>query len=123
MPKKDPVIKTLSREIAPHHQGFDYQELLTLNAHKLRILIHVDSSFKFQSSARIERYDGTAWQEVAHIAPASIASTPDFYGPGSTMRALYRGERGVINHDTEANRAAFSKDRETLLERAIATLL
>ena len=123
MPKKNPIIKTLSCEIAPHHQGFDYQELLTLNAHKLRILIHVDSSFKFQSSACIERHDGTTWHPVAHIAPAAMVSTPDFYGPGSTMRALDRGPRGTVNHDTEANRAAFSKDRETLLERAIATLL
>ena len=123
MPKKDPVIKTISREIAPHHQGFDYQELLTVNAHKLRILIHVDSSFKFQSSARIERHDGAAWQTVAHIAPGAMAPAPDFYGPGSTMRTLDRGDRGFLDHDTKTNRAAFSKDRETLIERAIATLL
>lgn len=65
-------------------QSLDYTALWQLGAHKLRVKRRRDS-YDFQSWARIERWDGSAWQEVATI-PYSSMSEDSYYSRESIIR-------------------------------------
>lgn len=46
-------------------QANDYMEILKSGEHKLKIRLHHDSAYANQCYARVERWDGTKWHNVA----------------------------------------------------------
>lgn len=54
-------------------QGHRYTEVLALGPHKLRVDIRRDS-YDFQSSAKIERWDGDQWREVHSLHYGAMAT-------------------------------------------------
>ena len=76
-----------------------YQELVQLLGSKLRVRIG-SNAYRFQSFARVDRWDGAKWQEVWHIEPESMATRDGLY----------------VARDVTA--AEFERDRNTLLSYA-----
>lgn len=99
--------KTLSR----HWQGpqsWEYEELLEIGEHKLRVRIDSDS-FDFPSSAVCERWDGSAWRQVSSI-------------PSQLMESRHGGKQrpvSFVNRSlTSEAREAYDSDRNKLVAEA-----
>ena len=103
MSEADYTCRTLTTELAEGQQDVNYTQLLQLGkVHKLRLQIR-SNAYKFQCSAKVERWDGNRWQQVARIDPMAMA-TPE-------KLCYHRGSRGELLK-------AFEHDRETLLDQA-----
>lgn len=100
-------VKLLDQKISFGSQSVELVNLLALGDIKLRIKIKSDS-YKFQSFARIERWDGTQWQEVASL----------HYGAMKT-------EAGLCYKPNQSGRdfRNFEADYDELLKQAKAILL
>lgn len=115
-------VTTHRRKLANAGQSLYYRERLELRSghsfdgvpvggiHKLRIEICSDS-YAFQCYARIERWDGSQWQEVEHV----------HHGNMETPNSLAYAARGPEGE--EAQWQKFEHDRDTLLEAAAEVLL
>lgn len=76
-------------------QSYDQQLTVVLDAaHRLRVSVHRDTFYDFQSSFRAERWDGTRWREIAHVPALSARGTAmpksvaaDDLGAGGAVRA------------------------------------
>lgn len=105
-----PVVNTLSSRYWQGRQSWEYEELLEVGGHRLRVRIDCDS-YDFQSSAVCERWDGNAWREVSRLA-------------GQAMNAQHGDSvnRGPVNYTAKdlnpAARAAFEADRNILVAEA-----
>lgn len=99
---KTKEVKALTSSISKGQQSVTLLELLELNTHKLRLSIKSDA-YKFQSHAKIERWDGTQWQIVWSI-PHGAMST----------------EEGLVYQPSHrpVTRSQFSIDARTLIEQA-----
>lgn len=99
----DYTCRTLTSELAEGQQDVNYTQLIELGkVHKLRLAIR-SNAYKFQCSAKVERWDGNRWQQVARIDPMAM-ETPEGLCYG-------RRSRGELLQ-------AFEADRETLLDQA-----
>jgi hypothetical protein len=90
-----PVIQ---QEIVIGRQSAEFTEVSQYGPHRLRVRIDRDS-YDFQSSAKIEKWDGTKWQEVASRHYSQM-KTPE--------RLCYRPEPPTL--------ADFKDDRDYLLK-------
>jgi len=107
-------MRVLFMDKSTGQQSVTFEQLLEValsrdgqrDTHKLRLRIKSDA-YRAQSHARIERWDGAEWKEVAHLAPGIMA----------TKEGLIYGIRGEIPD------AWFEQDRAALLDRAVCTLL
>jgi hypothetical protein len=81
-------MNTLHREIGYGQQDVDYTEIVTLDAHKLRIRIR-SNSYRFQCFARIELWSGVKWEPLGDVHYSRMG-TPDSlaYYPEATKRAI-----------------------------------
>ena len=69
-------MKTLDTKMSPGTQSISYVELLAdATGQKLRVSIKSDA-YKAQSSAKIERWDGNLWQNVASV-PFGLMKTKE----------------------------------------------
>lgn len=93
----------LSTQAASHGQGANFEQLVYVDPFKLRIQIHADTSYAFQSRAAIEVWTPAGWSEVARILAAEVTNT------GVTK---YEG-RGQVPVP-----AGFERDRRRLLDMA-----
>jgi hypothetical protein len=92
-------------EISKGSQAANYQEMVTAeNGDRLRVAIHADT-YKFQGYARVERWDGVAWQRVWALDPLRM----------QTETNLAYVARDLTHYD-------FKLDRDRLLGLAAAVL-
>ncbi len=104
-------IKTLSQRAFKSRQSNEYHEIIEMQdnefwpyeRHRLQVRIDRDS-YDFQSSAVIEKWDGSGWRNVASI-PYSLMKTPDY----TTLLK-------------EVGNARFQEDRNELVNLACLTL-
>lgn len=65
-------------------QSYDQQLTVILDqTHRLRVTVHRDMHYDFQSSFRAERWNGSTWKEIAHVPALSARGTgmPKSIGP------------------------------------------
>ena len=109
-----PAVKTLSSRFWQGRQSWQYEELLEVAGHRLRVRIDSDA-YDFQSSAVCERWDGNAWREVSRLAGQVMES-----------RNGASGERRAVSYVAKelspAAKAAFAVDRDKLVLEARLTL-
>lgn len=105
-----PIPETLVSRYWRGQQSWEYEELIELAGHRLRIHINSDA-YDSQSSAVCKRWDGNAWREVSRLA-------------SPVMSALHggAGDRGPISYAarelTASAQTAFEADRDQLLVEA-----
>lgn len=92
-------MKTIHSEVAKYSQGIGYMELIHHGERTLRVAIYRDSH-PFQSTAKVELFDGSKWNALWHI-PYPNMQTPDKLNPAKEL---------------------FDADRATLIQRAMEIL-
>lgn len=98
------VLTTIDRGIARGSQSLIYTELAeTSEGDKVRIVIQSDS-YRFQSFAKVERWDGSEWKRVWQIEPGNMQTEPGL---------VYKRQSGVYD---------FTADRDALAAFAIKVL-
>lgn len=102
--------KILSSRYWQGRQSWEYEELLEIAGHRLRVRIDSDA-YDFQSSAVCERWDGNAWREVSRLAGQVMASRP---GDSSRQSPVSYTAREL----SPPAQAAFEADRNQLVAEA-----
>ena len=102
--------KTLTSHYWHGPQSWEYEELIDIGAHRLRIRIDSDA-YDNQSTAICERWDGNMWREVSHIAGLVMESR---HGTIDEKRPVSYGRHEM----TPAMTKAFESDRNQLLREA-----
>lgn len=72
-------------------QAVRYETLWKVADHKLRVTVYSDS-YVDQSYARIERWDGARWQEVADLASHERKTETKLYYNQSVSAALFTAD-------------------------------
>jgi hypothetical protein len=99
--------KTLAKNFSGHgRQSVIYRETLVISnasheSHKLRVIIKSDC-YDFQSSARIQRWDGDKWHDVHFIGGSAMSSR--------------------MSYETKPGQRHISKDRQELVRVAALVL-
>lgn len=62
------------------NDGGDYTHIFKWGPHRLRVKIHIDQSYDFQSRAHIERWNGEKWFEVASMPGKEAAALTPVIG-------------------------------------------
>ena len=96
--------RTISKEVSKSRQNAYYRETLKLNDNKLKVVIK-SNPYSFQSSAKIEKWDGDKWNLVHNLGKRC---TPD--GLSDCPEHLYKED-------------LFKKDRNELVRVAKEVLL
>jgi hypothetical protein len=86
---------TTSIRIEGSGQDVDYTEHTTIGPHVMRVRIHVDTYVQ-QAWARIEKWDGDQWHEVASMRGASLMTKLDLGYAKTRTSTDFKADRNTL---------------------------